>query len=103
MLILNIIDYIFIANIIFVLGLVGVSFNRNSIIISMLSVELLYLGVILNFLVSSTYIFDPLGQIYAMYFVILAAAQAVIGLGLLISSDKIDSSIEVENLSELGR
>jgi NADH-quinone oxidoreductase subunit K len=60
----------------------------------MMCIELAYLGVSLTFIITSFYFFDPVGQIYSLFLIILAAAEAAVGLGLLIVIFRIEQRID---------
>jgi len=57
-------------------------------------IELAYLGVSLTFIINSLYFFDPLGQLYSLFLIILAAGEAAVGLGLLIVIFRIEQRID---------
>ena len=60
----------------------------------MMCIELAYLGVSLTFIINSLYFFDPAGQIYSLFLIILAAGEAAVGLGLLIVIFRIEQQID---------
>jgi NADH-quinone oxidoreductase subunit K len=60
----------------------------------MMCIELAYLGVSLTFIINSLYFFDPLGQLYSLFLIILAAGEAAVGLGLLIVIFRIEQRID---------
>jgi NADH-quinone oxidoreductase subunit K len=60
----------------------------------MMCIELAYLGVSLTFIINSLYFFDPLGQLYSLFLIILAAGEAAVGLGLLIVIFRIERRID---------
>ena len=75
-------------------GLYGVVFNFKNFLVTMMCIELAYLGVSLTFIITSFYFFDPVGQIYSLFLIILAAAEAAVGLGLLIVIFRIEQRID---------
>jgi NADH-quinone oxidoreductase subunit K len=60
----------------------------------MMCIELAYLGVSLTFIINSLYFFDPVGQVYSLFLIILAAGEAAVGLGLLIVIFRIERRID---------
>jgi len=68
----------------YLIGLAGMIFNQKNFLIAMLCMELMYLGLVLLFIFSSNVVGLVFGQVYALYIIILAAAESAVGLGLLI-------------------
>jgi NADH-quinone oxidoreductase subunit K len=87
---------------IYFLGLVGIVFNYKNFLVTMMSVELMYLGAVSSFVIYSTFTHDPSGLIYSLLLLILAACESAIGLGLLIVLYRFGRSIEFESYQELG-
>jgi NADH:ubiquinone oxidoreductase subunit K len=79
---------------IFFIGLYGIVFNFKNFLVSMLCIEMTYLGCSFIFIVNSVYFFDPEGQIYCLVLIVLAAAEAALGLGLLITVFKLEKRID---------
>lgn len=77
----------------FFIGLFGVILNRQNLLILIMSAEVMLLGVSLNFIFFSIYAFDPKGQIYALFIIVIAAAETAIGLGILIAKYRVSGSI----------
>jgi len=69
---------------IFIFGLLGIIYRYENFLITMFSIEIMYFGVTLGFLIISATNVDILGQIYSLIILILAAAESAVGLGLLI-------------------
>jgi len=67
----------------------------------MLSIELMYLGVVSGFAITSVFLFAPFAQIYALTILILAASESAVGLGLLIVLFKYGRSIDFSTYQEL--
>jgi NADH:ubiquinone oxidoreductase subunit K len=86
---------------IYFIGLAGIMYNYKNFLVTMLCVELMYLGIISSFIVCSVFTFDPKGQIYALIFLIVAAAESAIGLGILVVSYRFGKSIDFEAYQEL--
>lgn len=69
---------------IFIFGLLGIIYRYENFLITMFSIEIMYFGITLGFLIISTTNVDIMGQIYSLMILILAAAESAVGLGLLI-------------------
>ena len=80
----NEIRYFNLFYLIFLIGIFGIVFNYKNLLITMLSVELMYLGIVSGFAVLSFFMYDIQGQIWALVILILAASESAVGLGLLI-------------------
>ena len=93
---INIINYITIAIIIFILGICGIVFGRKNIIIMLMSIELMLLAVNLNFLIFSVYLDDIIGQLFALLVLTVAAAESAIGLAILVIYFRIRGTILVQ-------
>lgn len=68
----------------FCIGLTGIIFNYQNYLVTMLCVEIMYLGITICFLIVSLITFDPKGKIYSLLLLILAASESAVGLGILI-------------------
>ena len=77
--------YLTIAAILFTLGLFGVFLNRKNIIIILMSIELMLLAVNINLVAFSAHLQDLVGQVFAMFVLTVAAAEAAIGLAILVT------------------
>jgi len=86
---------------IFLIGIFGIVFNYKNLLITMLSVELMYLGIVSGFAVLSFFMYDIQGQIWALVILILAASESAVGLGLLIVLFKYGRSIDFAQYQEL--
>jgi len=71
------------STVIFFLGVVGLLLNKRNLLIILMAVELMLLGLNLNFIFFSVYLDDILGQIFALYVLTVAAAESAIGLAIL--------------------
>lgn len=85
----------------FSIGLSGIFINRRNLIVILMSVELMLLAVNTNFIIFSRYLENINGQIFVFFILTVAAAEAAIGLALLVILFKNKKSINVENLNEL--
>ncbi len=93
--------YLTVAAILFTLGLFGIFLNRKNIIIIMMSIELMLLAVNLNLVAFSSFLGDLVGQVFAMFILTVAAAEAAIGLAIVVVFFRNRGSIAVEEISQL--
>jgi NADH-quinone oxidoreductase subunit K len=76
--------YLTVAAILFTLGIFGIFLNRKNVIIILMSIELMLLAVNINFVAFSAFLGDLVGQVFAMFVLTVAAAEAAIGLAILV-------------------
>ena len=93
--------FLFLGAIIFTLGVLGIFLNKKNLIIILMSIELILLSVNINFIAFSTFIHDISGQIFAMLTLTVAAAEAAIGLAILVVFFRNLGSIEVNKINKL--
>src|SRR5262249_15651070 len=91
--------YLSVGAILFTLGIFGIFLNRKNVIIILMSVELILLSVNINLVAFSTHIGDLVGQVYALLVLTVAAAEAGIGLALLVAYYRNRGSIAVEDIN----
>jgi NADH-quinone oxidoreductase subunit K len=91
--------YLTVAAILFTLGIFGIFLNRKNIIIILMSIELMLLAINLNLVAFSAYLGDLAGQVFAMFVLTVAAAEAAIGLAILVVYFRNRGSIEVEDVN----
>ncbi len=91
--------YLTVAAILFTLGIFGIFINRKNIIIILMSIELMLLAVNINLVAFSTTLGDLVGQVFAMFVLTVAAAEAAIGLAILVVYFRNRGSIEVEDVN----
>ena len=91
--------YLAVAAVLFTIGIVGIFLNRKNIIIILMSVELILLSVNLNFVAFSAYLGDLVGQVFALFVLTVAAAEAAIGLAILVVYFRNRGSIAVEDVN----
>lgn len=91
--------YLTVGAILFTLGVFGIFLNRKNIIIILMSVELILLAVNLNFVAFSAELGDLAGQIFALLILTVAAAEAAIGLAILVIFYRNRGSIAVEDVN----
>jgi len=93
--------YLSVSAILFTLGIFGIFLNRKNVIVILMSVELILLSVNLNLVAFSAHLADLTGQIFAMFILTVAAAEAAIGLAIVVIYFRNRGSIEVEDISTL--
>jgi NADH-quinone oxidoreductase subunit K len=93
--------FLVVSAILFTLGVFGIFLNRRNVIIILMSIELMLLSVQINMVTFSTYLNDLTGQAFAMFILTVAAAEAAIGLAILVAFFRNKGSIAVEDISSL--
>ena len=91
--------YLMVAATLLTLGIFGIFLNRKNVIIILMSIELMLLAVNINLVAFSTHLQDLVGQIFAMFVLTVAAAEAAIGLAILVVFFRNRGSIEVEDVN----
>lgn len=91
--------YLVVAAILLVLGVLGIFLNRKNVIVIMMSIELILLSVNLNLVAFSASLGDLAGQVFAMFVLTVAAAEAAIGLAIVVVYFRNRGSIEVEDVN----
>ena len=93
---LEMVKYLTIAMILFLLGVSGIFLNRKNIIIVLMSVELLLLAVNFNVIIFSVYLDGLIDQVFALFIVTVAAAESAIGLAILVVYYRVRGTIGIE-------
>ncbi len=93
--------FLILAAVIFTIGVFGIFLNRKNIIVILMSIELMLLAVNINFVTFSAYLNDLVGQVFVMFTLTVAAAEAAIGLAILVVFFRNKGSIDVEELSTM--
>jgi len=93
--------YLTLAAIIFTIGIIGIFLNRKNVIIILMSIELMLLAVNINLVSFSIYLQNLVGQVFAMFILTVAAAEAAVGLAIIVIYYKNRGSINVEQISSL--
>ena len=93
--------YLFLGAIIFTIGVLGIFLNKKNLIIILMSIELILLSVNINFIAFSSFLNEISGQIFAMLILTVAAAEAAVGLAIIVIYYKNKGSIHVEHISSL--
>ncbi len=91
--------YLTVASILFVVGIFGIFLNRKNVIIILMSIELMLLAVNINFVAFSTHLNDLGGQVFTMFVLTVAAAEAAIGLAILVCFHRNRGTIAVEDVA----
>ena len=91
--------YLTLAAILFTIGVFGIFLNRKNVIVILMSVELMLLAINVNFVAFSAYLGDLAGQVFAMFVLTVAAAEAAIGLAVVVVYFRNRGSIEVEDIN----
>ena len=93
--------YIVVSAILFVLGVLGIFLNRKNIIVILMAIELILLSVNLNLVAFSAYLGDLTGQVFAMFVLTVAAAEAAIGLAILVTYFRNRGTIAVDDVNRM--
>ncbi len=93
--------YLTLAAIIFTIGVVGIFLNRKNVIVILMSIELILLAVNINLVSFSIFINDLSGQIFTLFILTVAAAEAAIGLAIIVVYFRNSNTIRVEEIKNL--
>lgn len=93
--------YLSVSAILFSIGLLGIFLNRKNILIILMSIELILLSVNLNLVAFSQHLGDLMGQVFALFVLTVAAAEAAIGLAILVVFFRNRGSIAVEDVNAM--
>ena len=93
--------YLTLAEILFGLSIVGIFINRKNVILLLMCIELMLLAVNFNFITFSRFLGDAAGQVFVFFILTVAAAEAAIGLAILVVLFRSRRNIEVEELDSL--
>ncbi len=93
--------YLTLAAIIFTIGVVGIFLNRKNVIVILMSIELILLAVNINLVAFSIFINDLSGQIFTLFILTVAAAEAAIGLAIIVVYFSNAGTIRVEEIEKL--
>ncbi len=92
-------DYLALSSLLFVIGMCGIFLNRKNIITILMSIELMLLSVNINLVAFSVYLGDLAGQVFTVFVLTVAAAEAAIGLAILVIYYRNRGSIAVEDIN----
>ena len=93
--------YLTLGAIIFTIGVIGIFLNRKNVIVILMSIELILLAVNLNLVSFSIFLQDLSGQIFTLFILTVAAAEAAIGLAIIVVYDRNAGTIRVEEIENL--
>ena len=93
--------YLTLSAIIFTIGIIGIFLNRKNVIIILMSIELILLAVNINLVSFSIYLQNLVGQVFTMFILTVAAAEAAVGLAIIVIYYKNRGSINVEQIGSL--
>ena len=98
---LSLTHYLILGAILFAIGVAGIFLNRKNLIVLLMSVELMLLAVNTNFIAFSRFMGDIAGQIFVFFILTVAAAEAAIGLAILVAMFRSHRTIHVDDLDSL--
>ncbi|MDQ8754766.1 NADH-quinone oxidoreductase subunit NuoK [Sphingosinicella sp. LHD-64] len=93
--------YLAVGAILFVLGVLGIFINRKNVIVILMAIELILLAVNINLVAFSAYLGDMVGQVFAMFVLTVAAAEAAIGLAILVIYFRNRGTIAVDDINQM--
>jgi len=93
--------YLILGSLLFAISVVGIFLNRKNVIILLMAIELMLLGVNMNFIAFSHYLGDTAGQIFVFFILTVAAAESAIGLAILVVLFRNLRSINVDDMQSL--
>ena len=96
---LSLAHYLVLGAILFAISIVGIFLNRKNIIILLMSLELMLLAVNINFVAFSSFLNDLVGQVFTLFVLTVAAAEAAIGLAILVCFFRNRGTIDVEDVN----
>jgi NADH-quinone oxidoreductase subunit K len=94
-------DYLILGALLFAISVAGVFINRKNVIVLLMCVELMLLAVNINFIAFSHFLGDTAGQVFVFFILTVAAAEAAIGLAILVVLFRSKQSINVEDMDAL--
>ena len=91
--------YLVVAAILFTLGIFGIFINRKNVIVILMSIELILLAVNLNLVAFSTFLGDIVGQVFALLVLTVAAAEAAVGLGIILAFYRNKETVNIDEMN----
>jgi len=92
-------DYLAVAAILFTIGVLGIFVNRKNVIVILMSIELILLAVNINLVAFSAFLHDVVSQVFALFVLTVAAAEAAVGLAILVTLFRNRGDIAVDDAS----
>ena len=93
--------YLTVASVLFVIGIFGIFLNRKNVIVFLMSIELMLLAVNINLVAFSSFLNDLVGQVFSLFILTVAAAEAAIGLAILVCFFRVRGTIAVEEINSM--
>ena len=93
--------YLAVAAILFTIGVFGIFVNRRNVIVILMAIELILLSVNINLVAFSAYLHDIAGQVFALFVLTVAAAEAAVGLAILVTFFRNRGDISVEDAAQM--
>ena len=93
--------YLTAASVLFVVGIFGIFLNRKNVIVILMSVELMLLAVNISLVAFSAFLGDLVGQVFSLFILTVAAAEAAIGLAILVCFFRVRGTIAVEEINSM--
>ena len=93
--------YLTLGAIIFTIGIIGIFLNRKNVIVILMSIELIFFAVYINLVSFSVFFNDLVGQIFALFILTVAAAEAAIGLAIIVVYYRNTGTVHVEEINSL--
>ncbi len=94
-------QFLILSALLFAIGVIGIFLNRKNVIIILMSIEIILLSVNINLVTFSYFLNDLTGQIFSLFVLTVAAAEAAIGLAILVIYNRNAGSIEIEKINTL--
>lgn len=98
---IGIAEYLMLSSVLFVIGVCGIFLNRKSVITILMSIELILLAVNINLVAFSVYLGDLVGQVFTVFVLTVAAAEAAIGLAILVVFYRSRGTIAVDDINQM--
>ena len=93
--------YLTVASVLFVIGIFGIFLNRKNVIVILMAIELMLLAVNINLVAFSSFLNDLVGQVFSLFILTVAAAEAAIGLAILVCFFRVRGTIAVEEINSM--
>jgi NADH-quinone oxidoreductase subunit K len=93
--------YLILSSVLFVISMAGIFVNRRNVLVVLMSIELMLLAVNTNLIAFSKYLDDVQGQVFVFFILTVAAAEAAIGLAILVVLFRNKKTLEVKDINEL--
>jgi NADH-quinone oxidoreductase subunit K len=93
--------FVVVSSILFVLGVLGIFLNRKNVIVILMAIELILLAVNINLVAFSVFLHNMIGQVFAMFVLTVAAAEAAIGLAILVIYFRGRGTIAVDDINQM--